>query len=103
MADRAACDAGAGLAADPRQSDPAADPGDRYSAHGTARGGSVGSGDPRAQPDLHLQLADAGAGHRVVANDGDGARAAVQCGTRCAADLSGWPVADRGDAASLLA
>ena len=100
---RAARDACARLAADPRQPDAAGDPGDRRPADGPAGRDPARRRDAGAQPHLHLQPLPARAGHRVLADDGDRARAALQCGARRAADLPRRPVADRDRAAALLA
>ncbi len=93
LARGAARDAGARLAADPRQPHPAGDPGDRRAADGPSRRDPARRGDARAQPHLHLQPAAARPPHRLLADDGDRARPALQCGARRPPDLPRRPVA----------
>src|SRR5436190_17938767 len=96
------CDAVARLAADPRQPHPANNPGDRRTADGPAGSDAIGGGDSRAQPDLHVQPDDAGTDHRLIADDGDGARPALQRRPGRAPHIPRRAVADRRDAAALL-
>ena len=79
---RASGDAGARLAADPRQPDAAGDPRHRHPPDGAAWRSAAGGDDAGAQPRLRLQRAPARPAARVVADDGVGARANGR--TRCA-------------------